>query len=292
MNIEGHKILMIHIRKIYVIVILLMMISISISPVIGEYNQSIDNKSIKRPLNYSVLVDQYHGFYRVYNVMSNKIVPYQNDTLNIYKGDTITWRNDAVPDYRLTIISQQKLWDNNSADLKWAYKLFTYTFNTSGIYEVYVRQYTKFGQKIIVGPIELNSTNTTKVEKTNKVSGQSSKNVSKSNSSKTANSKNSTNTIKTIKTNNVSSQNSKNTSKSNSSKTTNSKNFANTTKSNSSKMISSKNSTNVSKGMPENVGIGPIKYLIIGPIKYLIMLSIVAIHFIICTHRKNKNKMT
>lgn len=168
-------------KKVYIIV-LLVIISVSIHPVVGEHNQSTNNQSIKKSISYRILVDQYHGFYRVYNASSDKAVFYQNDTLNINKGDTITWLNDAVPDTKLTIISRQKLWNNYSGELKWAYKQFSYTFNKSGIYEIYIKERPKFRQKIIVDSPKISSitniknntvkTNTTKSNTNNTKTGQ------------------------------------------------------------------------------------------------------------------------
>lgn len=145
--------------KIYMIAISMVLIFTFISPTIGDtVSENIDgNKSVGKSTIYRAAIDQYHGFYRVYNATSGKVVAYQGEDLNIYNGDTVLWMNDAVPDTRFTIISEQQLWDDNSADLKWAYKQFIYTFNESGIYSVYIRQYPHFKQKIIVNPTETTS---------------------------------------------------------------------------------------------------------------------------------------
>lgn len=91
-------------RKIYFII--LMMI-IQISPTIGEDNQSTNNAT------YRVLVDHTYGFYRVYEANNaTSVINYENRTLNISKGDTIIWLNDAVPDTKLTIVNKQNLWEN------------------------------------------------------------------------------------------------------------------------------------------------------------------------------------
>lgn len=126
---------------------------------------------------YRSLVDQFDGFYRVYNATSGKAVPYSNYTLNINNGDIVAWLNDGVPDSRLTIISSQKLWDNNTGDLKWAYKQFSYAFNKSGTYEVYIRQYPDFRQKIVVGQIKSSSVRTMIPKSTTKVTKISAINV-------------------------------------------------------------------------------------------------------------------
>lgn len=146
--------------KIYIMLI----VSILISPVAAEENQSINNST------YRVLVDQYNGFYAVYqihNVTLPKTIPYENRTFNISKGDTVIWSNEAVPDIKLSIGNKENLWDKYNGTLKWSYKQFIFTFNKSGIYEIYVREYPRFKQKIIVGPIEIkNNTNKTITNKT------------------------------------------------------------------------------------------------------------------------------
>lgn len=213
-----------NIRKMHIVIILLIIISISISPVIGGNdqtinnqsinNKSISNQSIKKQINYRIAIDQYRGFYRVYiaNTSGRVVTVSYNGSLYITKGDTITWMNDAVPDARLTIISQQKLWSDNSGVLKWAYKQFSYTFNKSGIYDVYIKENSKLKQKIIVGPIESGPANTTKTN-----SSSNYKNVSKPGSSNITN-KNNTPKMANVSIVNVS-------------KVTNSDNLTNTSKS-------------------------------------------------------------
>lgn len=141
-------------------ILILLMMMLLISPVIG-----VENKSVNDSKTFRVLVDQYNGFYRVYevyNVSLAKAVMYENGTLNISRGDRIIWISDAVPDTELTIMSKEGLWDKYNGSLEWSYKQFIYTFNKSGIYEIYVREFSRFRQKIVVGPIEIeNNTNMT-----------------------------------------------------------------------------------------------------------------------------------
>ena len=65
-------------------------------------------------------------------------------------GDTIVWINDAIPDGPLTIISKDNLWENRSAYLRWNYQKFSYTFNESGIYDMYIREYPRLHQTVVV----------------------------------------------------------------------------------------------------------------------------------------------
>lgn len=102
---------------------------------------------------YRSEVDQDYGFYRIVVIDSNKTLSYVNKTLNISIGDNVIWRNDATPDWPLTIVSEQGLWNNTK--LRWNYDKFNYTFNEPGIYEVYIKEYPRVQhQKIIVSPIE------------------------------------------------------------------------------------------------------------------------------------------
>ncbi len=136
------------IKKLIIIFILTMFLN----PVIALDNQ------IKN-VNYRVLVDQKSGFYKVYEIDNGtfKNPDYQNNTLNISKGDTITWSNEAYVDYQLTIMSVPNLWDYSGL-MKYNNKKFTYTFNESGTYDIYIGEYPKFRQKIVVGPLEINKT--------------------------------------------------------------------------------------------------------------------------------------
>lgn len=168
-------------RKIYFIIL---MMSILISPAMGEDNQSNNNTT------YRVFVDNTYGFYRVYAVNNMASVSYENRTLNISKGDTVIWINDAVPDTKLTIMNKQNLWDRHDGELRWNYKQFIHNFNKSGIYDIYISEYSRFQQKIIVGPIEttinnktVSATNVTKPDLTFNNSNDKKINVSTTNNS-------------------------------------------------------------------------------------------------------------
>lgn len=138
-----------------VCIIIMLLTTIFIPNVVGEYNISgndENNQHTEKLTTYRVFIDQHYGFYRIYyaNVSGKAVqVPY-NGTLNIHKGDTVTWINDAE-DAAFTIISEQELWKDYDAYLKWAYKQFSHTFNKSGTFTMYIRQSPKFRQKIIVG---------------------------------------------------------------------------------------------------------------------------------------------
>lgn len=111
-------------------------------------------------VTYKSYVDQDYGFYRVVPLDLKSVTDigntsYINKTLNILVGDSVVWTNDASPDWPLTIISEQGLWGNRSAYLRWNYQKFNYTFNESGTYTVYIKEFPRLQhQKIIVLPIE------------------------------------------------------------------------------------------------------------------------------------------
>lgn len=177
----------INMREIYIILILLIIL-----PVIayGQNNSSI----------YRVHIDNYHGFYRVYNMTLGEQINYHNDTLNINKGDTVMWSNEAS-DRRLTVISVQKLWSEKYGYLPWPNRRFSYTFNKPGTYNVYIKEYPKFTQRIVVGPLEPNlSINKTNLS-TDKTNLSIKANITKTNSTNLINSIINTNTTKSNFTN-------------------------------------------------------------------------------------------
>lgn len=120
------------------------------------------NLSNRTPDSYRVFVDGYHAFYRVYNLKTGEEVIYDgNDDriLNIYVGDTVAWSNED-PSESLTIVSSEKLWTNRTGYLSTG-KRFSYTFNKTGMFDVYVRQSQMLPhQTIIVDPLNLTSNKT------------------------------------------------------------------------------------------------------------------------------------
>lgn len=118
------------------------------------YNQSniSSNMTNITPATYSVDVDQDYGFYKVTDMKMSRPAPYDknNRTLTIHVGDTVIWENDATPDEPLTIISKQGLWENRSAYLRWNRQKFSYTFNQSGTYEMYIKEYPREQHHIVI----------------------------------------------------------------------------------------------------------------------------------------------
>ncbi len=102
---------------------------------------------------YKTDVDDILGFYRVRAINTTMPAPYDinNRTLTINAGDKVTWISDSE-DYTITIVSEQGLWDNTSAKLRWTYQEFSYTFAQPGTYGVYLKEFRVRHQKIIVNP--------------------------------------------------------------------------------------------------------------------------------------------
>ncbi len=135
------------VRNKYISMIILIMTLIMISPTIGAgTTENVSNTII----TYRSDVDQDYGFHRVIDYTTHKPTSYVNRTLNINVGDTVEWINDATPDEPLTIMSKEGLWGNRSAYLRWNYQKFSYTFNQSGTYEIYIKEYPREQHQIIV----------------------------------------------------------------------------------------------------------------------------------------------
>ncbi len=101
---------------------------------------------------YKFSVHDIDGFYRVRALNTTQIPEYTNLTLRINAGDKVIWESESE-DYTITIVSEQGLWDNTSAKLRWDTQQFSYTFNQSGTYGIYLKEFPKVKhQKIIVNP--------------------------------------------------------------------------------------------------------------------------------------------
>ena len=130
----------------YKTIIVLILIYILIFPIFAKENQSI-----QKPITYKILTDQNYGFFRTYIMDGSKFgkeIFTENNTLNISEGDSITILSDTMPDKLLTIISEEKLW--NDKILKQSGKEFTYVFNKSGVYNLHIKERPLLKEKIIV----------------------------------------------------------------------------------------------------------------------------------------------
>ncbi len=99
---------------------------------------------------YKFYVHDIDGFYKVRALNTTQIPEYTNSTIRINAGDKVIWESESE-DYTITIVSEQGLWDNTSAKLRWDTQQFNYTFTQPGTYGIYLREFPKVKhQKIIV----------------------------------------------------------------------------------------------------------------------------------------------
>jgi len=88
---------------------------------------------------YRVYVDKEFGFFGVRENSTN-FTNYQNKILYIDIGDRVEWENFVSTDERITIVSDNSLWNDSYVVLGWNYKVFGYTFNKSGTYRFHIKE--------------------------------------------------------------------------------------------------------------------------------------------------------
>lgn len=128
----------------------------------SSYNNNSSSYN-RIPDTYKVFVDGYHGFYRVYSVNTGEELiggEYEDKTLNIRVGDIVIWSNED-PTESFTVTSEPRLWSNKTGYLSPA-KKFNYTFNRTGMYDIYIIQrQTLPHQTVIVESLNITSNRTT-----------------------------------------------------------------------------------------------------------------------------------
>jgi len=115
----------------------------------------IENGSI----TYKSLIDEYKGFYKVFNEQTGKYITYENYMLDINVGDNVIWINDDATD-TVTIISEQNLWNDDEGTLVYTGRRINYTFGSTGIYTFHLKENESLQQIIIVSNAD-NITNMT-----------------------------------------------------------------------------------------------------------------------------------
>ncbi len=90
---------------------------------------------------YTVYLDREFGFWAVRSDNATTI-DYSNKTLNIKTGDSVRWMNMDGEDDRLTIISDNTLWEGGQL-LSDTGKWFKFTFNRSGYYRFHILENTR-----------------------------------------------------------------------------------------------------------------------------------------------------
>ncbi|MCX9074206.1 MAG: hypothetical protein OIN88_06035 [Candidatus Methanoperedens sp.] len=107
----------------------------------------------RTPVVYKSFMDDGYGFFKVRIVDLTQEAQYVNNTLTINTGDEVIWVNDASE--RLTIVSEEGLWDMNNTRARLLYQTseFNFTFTQPGTYGFYIREYPRLPhQKITVNP--------------------------------------------------------------------------------------------------------------------------------------------
>lgn len=108
---------------------------------------------VRTPAVYKSFIDDAYGFFKVRIVDLTQEAQYVNNTLTIKTGDEVVWVNDASE--RLTIVSEEGLWDMNNTRARLLYQTseFNFTFTQPGIYGFYIKEYPRLPhQKITVNP--------------------------------------------------------------------------------------------------------------------------------------------
>ena len=87
--------------------------------------------------NYTVSLDREFGFWAVRSDNFDRPIVYNGHTLNIHTGDSVIWLNtDSVGD-RVTIVSDNMLWEGGKI-LGGPGKKFRLTFNSSSLYQFHM----------------------------------------------------------------------------------------------------------------------------------------------------------
>jgi hypothetical protein len=92
---------------------------------------------------YRVYVDREFGFWAVRSHDINHTVNYNGRTLNIQTGDTVEWENNDYTGNRITIISDNLLWEGGRS-LGGSGSIFRFTFNSSNAYRFHIEERSRF----------------------------------------------------------------------------------------------------------------------------------------------------
>ncbi|VVB86482.1 Uncharacterised protein [uncultured archaeon] len=113
-------------RKI--IILVLVMLLFSSFPAAGEV--------------YVVFTDREFGFWGVRSYNTNHTFNYTSKVLNINTGDSIEWMNMDYEGERITIVSDDTLWEGGKV-LSDTGKRFRFRFNSSGLYRFHIIENTR-----------------------------------------------------------------------------------------------------------------------------------------------------
>lgn len=91
---------------------------------------------------YAVFTDREFGFWAVRSFNINHTINYTGRTLNINTGDSIEWMNMDTEGERITIVSDNVLWEGGKT-LGGIGDKFRFTFNSSGTYRFHIAENTR-----------------------------------------------------------------------------------------------------------------------------------------------------
>jgi len=91
---------------------------------------------------YVVFLDREFGFWAVRSYNINHTINYTSMTLNINTGDSIEWMNMDNEGDRITIVSDNVLWEDGKT-LGFIGSKFRFTFNSSGTYRIHIVENTR-----------------------------------------------------------------------------------------------------------------------------------------------------
>jgi plastocyanin len=91
---------------------------------------------------YVVYTDREFGFWGVRSYNTNHTLNYTSKTLNINTGDSIEWMNMDIEGQRITIMSDNVLWEDGKI-LGVTGRKFRFTFNSSGTFRFHIVENTR-----------------------------------------------------------------------------------------------------------------------------------------------------
>lgn len=111
---------------------------------------------LRETTTYIIWIDSY-SVNRVRAIEDSDYISLPSDfnvlNFTIKVGDKVRWVNDDSNDFPLTIISNEGLWEERGENyLRWQGDRFEYTFNKTGTFTFYIKEYPRIQQKITVIP--------------------------------------------------------------------------------------------------------------------------------------------
>ena len=115
-----------------------------------EATQIYDNEL---PTTYIQWIDGIQGFTRIRAFKDSTYIPLppELDILNfsIKVGDSVRWVHEDTYNFPLTVVSNDGLWANRTAYLRWQSSRFEYLFNQSGTYSFSIKGYQRIRNQTI-----------------------------------------------------------------------------------------------------------------------------------------------